>query len=139
MNTGKHFLIVGALVVSALAAILLPAVVYADDRLDPGDVLKAGNQLTSRNHRYRLVLQKDGNLVLYDDRRHALWASNTRGQKVEKCVMQRDGNLVLYHYNGRPIWATNTADKPGAFLSVQNDGNLVIYEPRGVWASNTAQ
>lgn len=139
MNAGRHSLIVSALVLFAIAAGVIPAVADADDRLYPGDMLKVGDQLMSRNHRYRLVLQRDGNLVLYTDRRHPLWASNTQGERVEKCVMQRDGNLVLYHHNGRPVWATNTADKPGAYLHLQNDGNLVIYEPRGVWASNTAR
>jgi hypothetical protein len=139
MKEARHSLKLTSLVLSAVFAILTPAIVYADDMLNPGEMLRVEEHLASRNHRYRLVLQKDGNLVLYDARRHPLWSSNTDGQHVEKCVMQRDGNLVLYHRNGQPVWASNTVGRPGSYLLLQNDGNLVIYQPQAVWASNTTQ
>jgi hypothetical protein len=109
------------------------------DMLNPGEMLKRGEQLTSPNRQYRLILQQDGNLVLYGGRKEPLWASNTQGQKVEKCIMQQDGNLVLYLHNGQPVWASNTNGRPGSFLVLQNDGNLVIYQPQPVWTSNTAR
>jgi hypothetical protein len=142
MKEAKHSLKVTTLVLYAVFVILTPAIVYAGDRLNPGEMLSAGEYLTSGNHQYRLVMQRDGNLVLYvlyDARRQPLWASNTQGQRVEKCIMQRDGNLVLYLLNGQPAWASNTAGKPRSYLLVQNDGNMVIYQPQGVWASNTAR
>lgn len=139
MKEAKYSLKLTTLILCALFVILTPVVLHADDRLHPGDMLRTDEHLTSRNHRYRLVLQRDGNLVLYDARRHPLWASNTEGQRVEKCIMQRDGNLVLYHRNGRPVWASNTVGKPGSYLLLQNDGNLVIYQPQAIWASNTAR
>ena len=107
------------------------------DKLNPGEMLRKGEQLTSNNRQYRLILQHDGNLVLYGGRKEPLWASNTLGRGVEKCLMQTDGNLVIYLYNDQPVWASNTHGKPGSFLLLQNDGNLVIYQP--VWASNTAR
>jgi hypothetical protein len=139
MEEAKRSLKVASLVLYALVVILTPAMVYAGDRLNPGEMLKAEEHLTSDNHQYRLVMQRDGNLVLYDQRRQPLWASNTQGQRVERCIMQRDGNLVLYLRNGQPVWASNTAGKPGSYLVVQDDGNMVIYRPQGVWASNTAR
>jgi hypothetical protein len=139
MNESRHFLKVTALVLFAIFVILPPAIVYAGDRLNPGEMLRPKEHLTSENHQYRLVLQEDGNLVLYEGPRHALWASNTQGQRVVKCIMQGDGNLVLYLRNGQPVWDSHTAGKPGSYLLVQNDGNMVIYQPRGVWASNTAR
>ena len=139
MKEAKHSLKLTALVLCAVFVILTPAIVYADDRLHPGEMLRVEEHLSSNNHQYRLVLQRDGNLVLYDARRQSLWASNTDGQRVEKCIMQRDGNLVLYHRNGQPVWASNTVGKPGSYLLLQNDGNLVIYQPQVVWASNTAR
>lgn len=111
----------------------------AGDTLNSGEMLKRGDQLTSRNRQYRLILQQDGNLVLYGARKEPLWASNTQGQRVEKCIMQTDGNLVLYLHNGQPVWASNTNGRPGSFLMVQNDGNLVIYQLQPVWASNTVR
>ena len=47
---------------------------------------------------------KEVNSVLFP----VLWATNTRGQRVDRCVMQQDGNLVLYVNNGQPVWSTNT-------------------------------
>ena len=140
MKEAKHSLKVTTLVLFAVLVVLSAATVYADDRLNPGEMLKRGEHLTSDNREYTLVLQRDGNLVLYDARQHPLWASNTQGQRVERCIMQRDGNLVLYLDNGQPVWASRTDGKPGSFLVLQNDGNLVIYQrAQPVWASNTAR
>jgi hypothetical protein len=110
------------------------------DRLLPGEGLTIGHSITSSDGRFRLVLQADGNLVLYAPRGIALWASNTAGHAdVWNAVMQSDGNLVVYNVFGHPLWASNTAGHPGASLVAQSDGNLVIYDPANhpLWASNT--
>ncbi len=140
MKEAKRFLKVTAVVLYAAFISLAPAIVCAADRLNPGELLRTEQQITSANGQYRLIMQRDGNLVLYDDaRRQLLWESNTQGQRVERVIMQRDGNLVLYLRNGQPAWASNTSGKPGSYLLIQNDGNMVIYQPQGVWASNTAR
>ncbi len=132
-------------ILMALAAILMagcatvPATIYASDLLRAGESLKRGDYLTSLNGQYRLILQRDGNLVLYGPREQALWSSNTQGMPIEKCIMQGDGNLVLYLSNGQPVWSSNTPRYPGAFLALQSDGNLVIFSPQPVWATNTVQ
>jgi hypothetical protein len=136
MNLSKQSLPGAVLAMLLIIVAVTAAPVYARDTLNPGDTLKPGERLTSDNQQYTLVLEQDGNLVLYAGRR-ALWASNTQGQRVQVCTMQSDGNLVLSLRNGQPIWSTNTSDKPGSFLILQNDGNLVIYQPYPVWASNT--
>jgi hypothetical protein len=108
--------------------------------LGPGGQLTPGQDITSPNNGYKLLLQNDGNLVLYrliDN--HALWATGTNGQNVVNALMQNDGNFVLYLGNGSPCWASNTEGKPGSFLTLQNDGNVVIYWPNcPVWATNTS-
>jgi hypothetical protein len=88
---------------------------------------------------YRLVLQSDGNLVLYSPSNHALWATGTDGQKNNRFVVQADGNMVLYSSASQPLWASNTDRNAGAFLAMQTDGNLVAYRRDGhaLWASNT--
>jgi hypothetical protein len=93
---------------------------------------------------FELVLQGDGNLVIYKSSGRALWASNTDIGDVTTAVMQADGNFVIYNREGRAIWATATNGAPG-YLCFQNDGNLVVYAgsfgycvdtaPR--WASGT--
>lgn len=136
MNSLKRHLVIVVLMFVALAAWgYRPA--CARDTLEPGDMLKRGQSLVSDNQRYRLVLERDGNLVLYDEGLRPLWSAGTRGKAVQRCVMQRDGNLVLYLHNDKPAWSSNTARKPGSFLVLQNDGNLVIYQPRAVWSTGT--
>ena len=141
MKEAKHFLKAATLVLYATFVSLTPAMVCAADRLNPGELLRAETeqQITSANRQYRLIMQKDGNLVLYDAKRQLLWESKTKGQKVDRVIMQKDGNLVLYLSNGQPAWSSNTFGKPGSFLLVQNDGNMVIYQPQAVWVSNTAR
>jgi hypothetical protein len=97
--------------------------------LQPGQSFQVDAPLYSDDGTYRVVLQNDGNLVLYGPT-DALWASGTNGQSVSQCIMQTDGNLVIYGCNG-PIWASNTSGNPGAYLKLQNDGMLAIYSPGG--------
>jgi len=137
MNAMKHLMIVTILILSV--ALVTLSTVDASDRLNPGETLRKREYLTSTNGRYRLVLQNDGNLVLYGPGNRPLWSSNTQGKTIEKCVMQGDGNLVLYFYGGQPAWASNTSGRPESYLVLQNDGNIVIYEPVAVWSSNTAR
>jgi hypothetical protein len=93
----------------------------------------------------RLVMQTDGNLVLYrNSDGKALWASNTSGHPGAYATMQSDGNLVVYKPGGGALWATGTNGHTGAYALVQNDGNLVVYKPGGgpttggaLWATGT--
>jgi lysophospholipase L1-like esterase len=100
----------------------------------------AGDQfLRSGDGRYRLVMQHDGNLVLYGPSTRALWASNTVGSNADHLRMQGDGNLVIYGPGDRPVWSSNTAGHPNSFLTVQNDGNVVIYSNgQAIWSTGTA-
>jgi hypothetical protein len=108
------------------------------DRLNAGEYLDLDQSLWSANGVYRLILQADGNLVLYDDQR-SLWASNTEGRRVNAAVMQEDGNFVL-QAGSRAAWASGTDGSPGARLVVQDDGNVVVYAQGGdaLWATRTA-
>jgi len=136
MKAVKHFGMVTLLILCTALVVLGHATVYAADRLYPGEELKIGDYLKSANGKYRLILQRDGNLVLYGPRNQPMWSTNTQGIPVERCIMQRDGNLVLYVPGGQPAWNTGTQQSPGSFLYLQDDGNLVIYGP--VWNSLTA-
>jgi hypothetical protein len=111
------------------------------DRLTGNQQLGRNQGLTSSDGRFTLVMQGDGNLVLYGPGGRARWDTGTWGKQVDHAVMQAaDGNLVLYAPGGGAVWASNTAGNPGASLVVQDDGNLVIYRANGTaaWASNTA-
>ena len=107
---------------------------YVGDELNQWK-LEPGAYLLSLNHEYELIMQADGNLVLYKGAvtcatscsGDALWNSETEGHDGAYVAMQADGNLVIY-YNGAAIWSTNTSGFAGATLKVQNDNNLVIYQ-----------
>jgi hypothetical protein len=112
------------------------------DRLQANQQLNVNDKITSNNGLFTLVMQGDGNLVLYrTDNRSAPWASNTWGSPANRAVMQGDGNFVVYGPDGHPYWNSGTAGYPGACVVVQDDGNLVVYDKIGTarWASNTAQ
>jgi len=98
------------------------ATLFSGQCLQPGQGLRSNNQL------YTLMMQTDGNVVLYNQQSQPLWATNTGGLITPRdFAMQTDGNLVLYDTNGVPMWASNTSHQPGAFLNIQDDGNLVVY------------
>lgn len=105
------------------------------DRLVAGSTMRGGQWLTSQNGRYRLYMQGDSNLVVYDmSNGQALWwtgASAANGQ----AIFQSDGNFVVYDGGMNPVYFTSTEGNPGAFMVLQNDGNLVIYsaDGRALW------
>lgn len=93
--------------------------------------------LKSCDGRFDLVMQADGNLVLYYFGT-PLWSSNTYGTGARWAIMQTDGNFVLYTDGGGPVWSTNSAGYPGAFFAAQDDGNLVVYDGSfPLWDSGT--
>ena len=52
----------------------------------------------------RLVMQGDGNLVLYGKSDRVLWSSSTAGKSGATLTVQNDGNAVIYQ-GGRSHWA----------------------------------
>jgi peptidoglycan hydrolase-like protein with peptidoglycan-binding domain len=105
--------------------------------LRAGEALRPGQQILSKNRQYRLILQKDGNLVLYNAGGASLWDSATVGRGAV-AVLQKDGNFVVYDAANRPAWNAGTQGHPGAKVAIQDDGNLVVYHgTRAVWNSGT--
>jgi hypothetical protein len=100
----------------------------AKDTLAPGESLLPGQFLQLADGRFTLIMQSDGNLVLYNKVERALWDSGTVGQAVSQTIMQTDGNLVIYGPAGA-LWSTGTDGWGGAYLTIQNDGNVVMYHP----------
>ncbi|MGW2873911.1 trypsin-like serine protease [Kitasatospora sp. NPDC001225] len=118
--------------------------VWSTGTFRPESKLAAGQQVYTTTT--RLVMQWDGNLVLYrlsDDT--ILWASGTYGNNNAYLKIQNDGNAIVYSADGsRSLWATGTFWSAGAFLKVQDDGNLVVYKADGgegigdsIWATGT--
>lgn len=81
-----------------------------------------------------LILQTDGNLVLYKTNispNSAAWATGTHGKMVTHALMQGDGNLVIYN-NSTPIWASNTWNVPNGYFNIDlNNWQIGIYSQFG--------
>jgi len=112
---------------------------YMGSQLSKGTRLNTNEYLRSPDWRYFLVMQSDGNLVLYTaGHAHALWGSGTDGKGGKYVTMQNDGNLVIYS-DSKALWGSGTDGKGIGKLSLQSDGNLVLYNTaeRPLWGSGT--
>lgn len=125
----------------------LPDANVIADALKAGMALKAGDAIRSANGQYELVMQKDGNLVVYaNGSDKAIWSSNTQGSGANFARMGDDGNLVLLK-DDKPVWVSKTAGHAGASLTMQDDGNVVLRAQANpgdkapaasLWSTNTA-
>lgn len=129
------------------------------------DIWNAGD-FNAPNDPTSLVMQTDGNLVLYGGHSRVLWETRTNGTgSANYLSMQDDGNLVLRNAAGKALWAAGTGPAvlwngqrlapggrlhvvaqrwpgltyPPASLVMQTDGNLVWYGSHGqpLWSSRT--
>jgi hypothetical protein len=111
--------------------------------LTVGQWLNPNDKISSSNNAYELVMQDDGNLVVYSvlGVRTPIWASNTVGHAGAKAVFQDDGNFVVYARDGKqPLWASNTTGNSGATACLTDDGKLTIGDAAGaqpVWESGS--
>ncbi|QIZ08330.1 hypothetical protein HFZ78_17705 [Priestia megaterium] len=113
------------------------------NQLQPGQELLANQQITANNERAFLIMQGDGNFVLYEIHKGQhipVWASGTNGSGAVKAIMRDNGSLVVCKENGQEVWSsTGTEWNAGAYLILQDDGNAVIYTNQGkaLWDSGT--
>ena len=117
--------------------------------------LRVGDRMVSPSGNVTLVMQGDGNLVLYKSTcigtpACAVWNSGTdKGQGDYFFAMQEDGNAVVYQgtvgVSQVPLWNSKTPGQfANYFLVVQDDENMVIYRGSGpkdnkgaVWSTKT--
>src|SRR5690348_14364288 len=100
-SAGTRLLATLAVSAAAGATLLVPSTASAapttttavSDVLKSGEYLKPGQYRRSQNGMYTLIMQTDGNAVLYKGRT-ALWSTVTN-RKASSLIMQRNGNLVV--------------------------------------------
>ncbi|MFI5529044.1 hypothetical protein ACIA8O_10890 [Kitasatospora sp. NPDC051853] len=102
--------------------------------------LTAGQWL--RSNSVWLLMQQDGNLVLYRKRDGAaLWSTGTYGKPDQALfVANTKGNMYLRGLkNGVLTWTLSVPQSDGAYARLQNDGNFVLYTGGGqpLWSSGT--
>src|SRR5260370_25344834 len=71
-----------------------------------GTALWASN--TVGKNAAEVILQSDGNLVIYDTSGAIIWSSGTSGNSGSVIHLQNDGNLVLYSSSNSALCATAT-------------------------------
>lgn len=101
------------------------AELLAGERLEPAWSLESPTWIS------RLVMQPDGNLVLYSIGHSVMWSSGTRGEAGASASMQADGNFVVRSGSGRVVWASGTNGHPGARLVLSGSGPALILSPAG--------
>ncbi len=114
----------------------------------PTGLLTQGQCLISPNGQYELVMQADGNLVLYyQSQSDPIWNSNTAGNPGAFLRLQGNGYLgVINSANTTTLfYAPNSQGTPNPDLVLQDDGNLVLYGspgdgtgPHAVWSTGVA-
>lgn len=101
-------------------------------------------EIKSYKGQCKMVTQNDGNLVLYDARKNAIWSSNTqnKGNGPYKTKVEENGNYVLYDANENKIWETGKINKgtpPYRFsFKSENPCNAVIFDKNNkvMWSSH---
>lgn len=117
-----------------------------NDMLAVDDVMLMGENRCSKNKKFKLILQSDGNLCIYQAKdnnngQNFIWCNMKRGygpNTQTNLVMQKDGNLVIYKNANRnsPVWATGTNGKGANYVQLMNNGNLIVSTgTRNAWAS----
>ncbi|MFF4267225.1 hypothetical protein [Streptomyces virginiae] len=151
--------VLAACAVTALAPATASAVVpgqcrsseggYASD-LRPGQRLDSGQSLVPTPGKPELVMQSDGNLVVYATTypggpKLPLWYSGTYGNPGAYALMQEDGNFVIYKQGGGPqtgggVWHTATyGDRANSYIraSIRDDGEFSVSGRSEDWYWST--
>ncbi|MFH9723212.1 hypothetical protein ACH4M4_09595 [Streptomyces sp. NPDC017254] len=125
-----------AVVVTGTAGSASAAHAYAE-KLVKGEYLGAGDYIERMTYSgdgyFRLIMQSDGNLVLYrvkysNGDRKVCWASNTQyiggGNYV---TYQQDGNFVMYpRWSNTAVWHSNTYGGGGSTVDINKFGVLYV-------------
>jgi len=117
------------------------------DSLQIGGKLEEGRWLKSENGKCYVVMQSDGNFVLYRSHdKTAFWETGTTQPGIRPVLyLQDDGNLVIYYQDGAwsmVAWSSGTGGNDGknVKLKLQNDGNLVLYDDSiALWSTGPNQ
>lgn len=86
-------------------------VIYSAPDMVPRNPIWSSNTYNKSPYKpFRLMIQDNGNLVMYDTHNRAVWASNTerRGSSLYHLVMQNHGSLAIYDANNHCTWTSDT-------------------------------
>merc|ERR1712098_754127 len=114
-------------------------IIKMKDKLFREQHLYPGQQIKSKDGRYFLQYQEDGNLVIYTEENNPIWSSETGGTSAGSVVHQLDGNIVVYDADNVGVWSTETCGQESYKLVMKKNGNLKLYDDQGnaLWSSDT--
>lgn len=92
-----------------------------------GNQLRINQQLVSDNEKYNLILQEDGNLVLYDENKKARWNTPTYKRFSQFFELSKQGNLAIVSDKNKIVWEFKPTKKKGYELVLEDNGNLILY------------
>ena len=94
-------------------------------------ILNTCQGVKSSDGNFILVMQSDGNLVIYNmTSKTATWASGSNTSKGPYTfAFAKNGNLIVYNGLGTIIWQSGKtfSNNDTGMLLLQPDGNLVVY------------
>jgi hypothetical protein len=96
------------------------------ERLEKGDYIS--RTLDNDGGRVRLIMQTDGNLVLYWSHgklRRTCWTADTT-RRGHHAVYQKDGIFAVYDAAGRMVWASDTAGERASRVQIKDAGRLYV-------------
>ena len=107
-----------------------------DNQLTAGNRLVAGEQLVSANGWYRLRVQPDGNLVIYDKAGTAVWdhgngVRSPQGDGSYHLEMQTDGNLAMQNTVTREVVYSSNTDLKGTVSAISFVGFYPVNHQGG--------
>ncbi len=90
------------------------------------------NNFTWVNGIYSLIIQTDGNLVLYKNNTIPIWHSGTHGNPGAYFGIQKDGNMVVYRNNQErtKLWESNTNGTNVIFAELANTGFIALLDTK---------
>ncbi|OQV26031.1 hypothetical protein BV898_00161 [Hypsibius exemplaris] len=115
-------------------------------QLEPGENLAVGQSLWSPNQTTKLMLQADGNLVLYRLQQTLIWSAGTDLMVKKPALLKvtNNGDVVLHNAAGEVVWKLGTDGEPSlpAILQVEDaDGGRLCLSKNGtcIWMSKRKQ
>lgn len=100
------------------------------ERVSPS-TLFCGQAIYSPLGKYKLIMQLDGNLVIYEiSSRQAIWALGTANPRTcfGYCEIQSDGKVVLYTKEKSEFYTLATTGNGGCVLRIDDYGTIAIFK-----------
>lgn len=113
------------------------SLIHPSNKIKQGQILNIGHRIYSQNSKFSLILQTDGNLVIYKDLHQVVWSTNTFGTFASKFYLNKNGILSLTDNKNKILWQSKNLKKIGEFFILGDDGKLKLYNYKNeiIWES----